>query len=183
MRNSDLTIAEQLKQITLSALFAALTAVGGYLAFPLPFSPVPVTAQSLSVMLAGCLLRPVTAFWSMVVFILIGAIGLPVFFGGSSGIGILVGPTGGYIISWPIAAYLISRLQSANKKLSFPYVLTMNILGGIIVVYLIGVFQLSFVTGIGYKKAILVGALPYLPGDILKAFGVSVLAIRLKRII
>ncbi|HHU69554.1 MAG TPA: biotin transporter BioY [Thermoanaerobacterales bacterium] len=183
MEDISLSTTNQLKQMILSAFFAALTAIGGYLAFPIPFSPVPVTAQTLAVMLAGNLLEPVSALWSMIVLISIGAIGLPVFSGGRAGIGVITGPTGGYILSWPIAVYLISRLLSENKKHNFLQILTVNVLGGIIIVYLLGILQLALVTGIGIKKAFLVGALPYLPGDIFKALAASFLAVRLKRII
>lgn len=177
------TTSNQLKQMILSAFFAALTAVGGYLAFPLPFSPVPVTAQTLAVMLSGSLLKPVSALWSMIVFIFIGAIGIPVFSGGRAGIGVITGPTGGYILSWPIAVYLISRLLSGNKGHKFFYLMAVNILGGIIIVYFFGILQLALVTGMGIKKAFLVGALPYLPGDLFKAFAASFLALRLNRIL
>ena len=100
--------------------------------------------------------------------------------GGGGGIGVVIGPTGGYIISWPIAAYLISRLLLKNNN--FLYILFVNILGGIVVVYLFGILQLSFVMGIDFKKAIVLGGLPYLPGDIFKAFAASFLAKRLAHI-
>lgn len=98
------------KDIVFCSLFASLTAVFGYIRIPLPFSPVPITLQTLAVMLAGSLLPPKTAFLSMVVYILMRVAGLPVFALGPAGFGVLLGPTGGYIMSWPIAAYIIAFL-------------------------------------------------------------------------
>ncbi|HCD09079.1 MAG TPA: biotin transporter BioY, partial [Thermoanaerobacter sp.] len=106
------------KDMILASLFAAITFIMGFVKIPLPFSPVPITGQTFAVMLAGGLLNPTSAFLSLFIFDLLGAIGIPVFSGLTGGLNVLVGPTGGYILSWPFAAFLIS-LTLKNKKANF----------------------------------------------------------------
>jgi biotin transport system substrate-specific component len=167
------------KDMTMASLFAAITFIMGFVKIPLPFSPVPITGQTFAVMLAGGLLNPVSAFLSLFIFDLLGAVGVPVFSGLTGGINVIVGPTGGYILSWPFASLFIS-LTLKNKKISFFNVFLAYILFGIIFVYIAGVTQLSFVSGISLKKAIMVGALPFIPGDIIKAVIASYLTLKLK---
>lgn len=157
---------------TYPAFFAALVAVLGTISIPLPFSPVPITGQSLGVMLAGCILNARQAGWGLLVFLLLGAVGLPVFAGFSGGIGILVGPRGGYLLGYLVGAIVIALLkgeQNAIWRMALA-----NMIGGIIVVYVFGVLWLNFVTGMGLYKAFMAGALPFIPGDLMKVFLASV---------
>ncbi|AIS51936.1 biotin transporter BioY [Thermoanaerobacter kivui] len=170
------------KDMILASLFAAITFIMGFVKIPLPFSPVPITGQTFAVMLAGGLLNPTSAFLSLLIFDLLGAIGIPVFSGLTGGFNVLVGPTGGYILSWPFAAFLIS-LTLKNKKANFINIFISYLLFAIIFVYILGVTQLSFVTGMPFKKAILVGALPFIPGDLIKASIASYLTLKLKPIV
>ena len=101
---------EKLKGMVFSALFAALTAAVAWFKIPLPFTPVPITLQTLIVLLSGAMLGSYYGALSMIIYIAVGAIGLPVFAGGASGIGVLLGPTGGYLFSYPIAAYVIGYM-------------------------------------------------------------------------
>ncbi|NLY43126.1 MAG: biotin transporter BioY [Clostridiaceae bacterium] len=153
-----------------ASMFTALVAVSGYISIPVPFSPVPITAQSMAVMLTGCILNVRQSIMSMVTFLLLGTIGIPVFAGGRSGIGVLAGPTGGYLIGFLVAAIIISLLKgSANKIIRLGMA---NILGSIII-YIIGTSWLMFVTGTGLYEAIAIGVLPYIPGDLLKCFAAT----------
>lgn len=170
------------KDMILSSLFAAFTFIMGFIKIPLPFSPVPITGQTFAVMLAGGLLNPVSAFFSIFVFDLLGAVGIPVFSGFVGGINILIGPTGGYLLSLPFAAFFTS-LFFKKTKINFLYVFIANILFSIILVYFIGIIQLSFISGINYKKAFLLGALPFIPGDLIKAFFAAYFTLKLKTII
>lgn len=170
------------KDMVFAALFAALTFIMGFVKIPLPFTPVPITGQTFAVMLSGSLLNPISAFFSLLVFDLLGAIGIPVFSGLSGGLNVLVGPTGGYLLSWPIAA-LVMALILKNKKPNFIAYLSVNILGAIVIVYIFGIAQLSLVTGMNIGKAIATGAIPFIPGDLIKAFVASYLALKLKPII
>lgn len=162
-----------------AALFAALIAVLGLISIPLPISPVPVTGQSLAIMLAGSILTVRQAAFSVITFLLIGAVGVPVFAGMTGGIGILVGPRGGYLLGFLVGAVVISLLKGQNNnkwRLAFA-----NIAGGIIVVYAFGVVWLNLVTGMGLEKAFMVGALPYIPGDLFKVLVATFIAIAVNR--
>ena len=105
------THTPELRKMVFASLFAALTAAGAYIQIPIPFSPVPVTLQVFFVLLAGSMLKSKWGSLSMVVYTLLGVAGLPVFAGGSSGMGVLLGPTGGYIFGFILAAYLIGKLS------------------------------------------------------------------------
>jgi biotin transport system substrate-specific component len=108
-----------------------------------------------------------------------GAAGLPVFSGGSAGLGIIVGKTGGYLFGFLAGAVFISFFK--GQKPSFLRTLVVNAAGSILVVYFFGVLWLSYVTGIGLDKAVIFGALPFIPGDILKVAAASLISIRLSK--
>jgi biotin transport system substrate-specific component len=95
-----------------AAMFGAATAMGAYIMIPLP--PVPITLQTLFVVLAGALLGGRLGALSQVVYLLLGIIGLPVFHGGKGGLGILLGPTGGYLVGFIAAAYVVGKLIEVN---------------------------------------------------------------------
>lgn len=105
-----------LKGMVFSALFAAFTAAIAPVKIPLGFTPVPITLQTLAVLLSGAVLGPYYGALSMILYIAVGALGLPVFAGGSSGIGVLFGPTGGYLFSYPIAAFVIGWAVQVKKS-------------------------------------------------------------------
>jgi biotin transport system substrate-specific component len=162
-----------IRQMTLVSLFAALTAVGAFISIPL--YPVPLSLQTLFTLLAGMTLGSVMGASSQIIYVLLGVIGLPVFAGFKAGIGILFGPTGGFLFGFIISAYVIGRtIETIKEKNIFYYLLAG--FAGTVIIYFIGVTQLSLVTGIGIKKALLIGALPFLPGDILKIIAASFIA-------
>jgi len=169
-----------IRQMTLISLFAALTAAGAFIS--IPFQPVPFSLQTLFTLLAGMTLGSVSGSVSQVIYILLGVIGLPVFAGFKSGIGILFGPTGGFLFGFIISAYIIGKITEGKAEKNIFYYLFAGFLGTVII-YFIGVSQLSLVTGIEIKKAVLIGALPFLPGDILKIIAASFIARKLKTII
>jgi len=160
----------ELRMMVFASLFAALTAAGAYIQIPIPFSPVSVTLQVFFVLLAGCILKSKWGSLSMIVYSLLGIAGLPVFAGGSSGIGVLLGPTGGYIIGFILAAYIIGKLSEKTEKSTRSPLLvnTLNMSAGIFVIYLCGVLQLMIVAQIGLGVALTLGAIPFLPGEIVK---------------
>ena len=94
--------------LVFTALFAALTAVCAVIAVPMPMTTVPVSLLVLGVFLTGALLEKKLAFLAELIYLLVGAAGLPVFSGFSSGIGVLFGPTGGYLLASPLMAFLIA---------------------------------------------------------------------------
>lgn len=160
----------ELRKMVFASLFAALTAAGAYVQIPIPFSPVPITLQVFFVLLAGCILKSKWGSLSMIVYTLLGIAGLPVFSGGSSGIGVLLGPTGGYIIGFILAAYIIGKLSEKTENSARPPLLVnaLNMSAGIFIIYLCGVLQLTMMAKIGIGAALTLGVLPFLPGEILK---------------
>ncbi|MEA2087118.1 MAG: biotin transporter BioY [Candidatus Caldatribacteriota bacterium] len=168
-----------IRQMTLISLFAALTAVGAFISIPL--YPVPLTLQTLFTLLAAMTLGSVMGASSQIIYVMLGVIGLPVFAGFKAGIGILFGPTGGFLFGFIISAYVIGKIIEAKKEKNFFYYFLAG-LSGMAIIYITGITQLSLVTGIGVKKALMVGMFPFLPGDILKIIAASFIASKLKLI-
>ncbi len=169
-----------IRQMTLISLFAALTAVGAFISIPI--GPVPITLQTLFTLLAAMTLGSVMGMSSQIIYVMLGVIGLPVFAGFKAGIGILFGPTGGFLFGFIISAYVIGRITEAKKEKNFFYYFLAG-LSGMVIIYTTGITQLSLVTGIGVKKALMVGMFPFLPGDILKIIAASFIASKLKIVI
>jgi biotin transport system substrate-specific component len=166
-----------LRGMVYASMFGALTAVGAYIMIPLP--PVPITMQTLFVNLAGALLGGTLGALSQVVYILLGIIGLPVFAGGKAGAGVLLGPTGGYLIGFVAGAYVIGKLTGIRKKPGFIW-LVCSMAIGIALVYLLGIIQLMIVAKLDFNKAIAVGLLPPLPGDILKIIIAALITLKIR---
>jgi biotin transport system substrate-specific component len=166
------------RELAATALMAAVTAALAWVVIPLPFTPVPVSGQTVGVMLAGLFLPPQLAALSQVIYIALGVLGLPVFAGGSAGLGTIFGPTGGYIWAFVLAALCISwavRKVPSSTRIGYFAILA---LGGIGLIYVFGIIQLMAVTGIGLAQAVTAGALPFLPGDLAKVLLVTEVARR-----
>ncbi len=167
------------KDIIMPALFAALAAVLALVTIPLPFSPVPVTGQTLALMLAGVLLSPRHATLSMTIYILLGAAGAPVFAGGTGGLTALLGPAGGYLAGFIPGAAIIAFLRGNNR---LPRLAAAVFCGGMLAVYIPGTLWLSHVTGMGLVSAFTVGTLPYVPGDLAKLLVATSCGVRLRHL-
>lgn len=163
------------------AMLCAVTAVLSWVTLPLPVSPVPITGQTLGVMLTGFIMSPKEAVLSQVVYLLAGAIGLPVFSGASSGIGVILGPTGGYLIGFIPGAALISmmmgfamkRAELKSRSAMIGAAVVCALIGGVLIVDVFGVIRLATVTGLSISKAASIGVLPYLLGDVLKCIAAA----------
>lgn len=162
------------RELVYAAFFAGITAVLGFVIIPV--QPVPITGQSMGPMLAGSVLGGKLGALSLAVFDLLAAAGVPVLSGGRGGLGILLGPTGGYILSWPVAAFVTGKLLERFKGKSFWGYIVANIMGGIVVIYLIGASWLGFMQGLDFKTALVEGALIFIPGDLVKVFAASWIA-------
>lgn len=147
-----------------AALMAALMAVGAFLAVPI--GPVPIVLQNLFVFLAGLLLGSRWGLVSVLVYILAGGLGLPIFAGGMGGIGRLVGPTGGYLIGYIPAVYLIGLISEKESSRALWDVSAMIV--GTFVVYACGVTWLKILSGMTLGKTVAVGMVPFLIGDTIK---------------
>jgi len=138
----------KLKGMIFSALFAALTGAVAWFRIPLPFTPVPITLQTLMVLISGAMLGPYYGALSMIIYLMLGAIGLPVFAGGSSGVAALLGPTGGYLFSYPVAAFVVGfmlqkkKLNAFVRYFSFAIILALTAVVAIDSVFKIGIMKL-----------------------------------------
>ncbi|WP_243387557.1 biotin transporter BioY [Bacillus kexueae] len=172
-----------LRNMMYVSLMAAIVASLGLLPpITLPFTPVPITAQTFGVMLAGAVLGAKRGGLSVLIFVLLVAVGAPVLSGGRGGLGIILGPSGGYILSWPIAAFIIGYLvEKSIHHLSLFKMVIYNVIGGIIVVYACGITFLSFVTELTWMQAA-TSALAYIPGDIVKAVLSGTIALQIQKV-
>lgn len=160
-----------------ASVFGAVTAAGAYIMIPLP--PVPITLQTFFLYLAAALLGGRLGALSQVVYLLIGIIGLPVFAGGKAGMGVLLGPTGGYLVGFIAGAYVIGALVELRKNPG-PFWLGCAMIAGTAVIYLLGVIQLILVARFSINQAITVGVLPFLIGDSLKMAVAVFITIKLR---
>ncbi len=158
------------------ALFAALLGVLSYVAFPYPLSPAPVTLQVLGVFLAGIFLGPIWGAIAVVVYLVAGAIGLPVFSMGQSGIGVLLSERVGFLVSFPIAAAMTGAIVHGGRSLVDPttvstlrLVLGMTLATGVI--YLLGLIGFMIVLSMGPVEAFVVAGLVFLPAEVAKMAG------------
>jgi biotin transport system substrate-specific component len=169
------------KDLAYIALFAAITAVLG-LVPAISVGPVPITAQTLGVMLAGAILGARRGFLSQLLFLVLVAIGLPLLASGTGGLAVFAGPTAGYLISWPIAAFVVGLLTERFwARYNLAWGVLANVIGGIVVIYLIGVPVLAAVANLSPRAAIVSGALPFLIGDGIKAVLAAAIAVQVRR--
>ena len=167
-------------EMTKMALMVAMNCVSAYIIIPLPFSLSPLALQTMIVNLTGYVLNAKQAFMTMLVYLLVGLAGVPVFTGGSAGPGKLFGPTGGYIIGFLFTAVFLAYFR--GEKYNFKRYALLGCVIGIPLIYVFGVVQLKLITGMGWDKAIMTGALPFIPLDIVKCLTAAVIAGPINRI-
>ena len=163
---------EKLRWMVLSSLMAALTAVGAYIYVPI--GPVPIVLSTLFVVLSGLLLGGRWGLISMALYLLVGAIGIPVFAGGKGGLAHFLGPTGGYLFGYLISSWITGLLSERSNRLLIRDVVAVVI--GSLALYGCGVPWLKIVTQMSWQKAVLAGVLPFLIGDAIKASVAVILA-------
>jgi biotin transport system substrate-specific component len=157
--------------VLLGSLFIALLA---QVSIPLPFTPVPITGQTLGVALVGAALGRKLGFLTLITYLVEGASGLPVFSAGSFGLAKFIGPTAGYLVAYPFAAALIGYLverYGADRKF-FPTLLSM--LAGDLITFTLGATWLGILLSMGGKfpgimGVLMMGVIPFLPGSLIKA--------------
>ena len=156
---------------------AAALALASQFALPLPGTPVPLTLQPLVIVLAGLVIGPMDAAMAMVLYLGLGAAGLPVFSPvGAPGIARLLGPTGGYLLAYPVAAAVAGWLGAGRESFASRALAAM---AGILVLYVGGIAQLAVLTG-SLATAALVGALPFVAADAVKALVAAAIAGRFR---
>lgn len=185
-KNAAANHANKTKFLILAGMFAAVTAVCSWLNIPLPFTPVPINLALLAVYLAGGLLGAKYGFFSELIYILLGAIGVPVFAGFSGGFGCITGATGGFIIGYLFAAVLVGLLASGTGTMPTKRAvvrLTLACVTGMVCCYAFGLVWYMILTGTDLWAGFLACVFPFLPGDFIKIVLAVILIRRLKPVV
>ena len=165
------------RDLSLVAIFAGVIAALGLVPAVSPFGgAVPITAQSMGIMLAGAILGARRGALSVLLFLALVAIGLPLLSGGRGGLGVFAGPSVGYLVGFPVAAFLVGLL---TERIGRPYRLHLgvmaNILGGVLALNVLGIIGMAAVLGVSLVKATTLAAV-FMPGDVVKAVLTAVVA-------
>jgi len=171
------------KKIALSLGMACVTGLLAQIRMPLPWTPVPITGQTLAVLLAGVLLGRWWGGISLAIYAGLGTVGVPWFNGWSGGVGHLVGPTGGYIIGFILAALFVGHFTDKYiRARTFLPMLGLMLFAGFILVYIPGLVQLYFWLSLAKGQAVSLyqllgmGFFPFIAGDVIKALVVAGIA-------
>lgn len=180
-----------MRSLVYTALFSAIFILFSALQIKLSISVVPITLQTLAVILSGIFLKPKQAFISIFLVVILAAIGLPLI-GGKGGIGLIFGPTGGFVVAFPFGAYLISLftergLQSETLKQSkilciLYFVVTYFVLG-LVFPYVIGIPWFMSYMDMGFVKSLTLACYPFLIGDLLKILASILILLALQKTI
>ena len=153
------------RSVSLVFSFSLLTALAAQIVIPI--GPVPITGQTFAVLLTGALLGSRLGAMAMIIYLIEGASGLPFFYGGTSGIGHILGQTGGYLVAFPAAAFITGAFAEQGWDKRFVNAVGAMVIGSLVIV-LAGWAWFSYVTHTALKTAFLVSVLPVIPGDIIK---------------
>ena len=170
------------KKIVFTALFAALTAVCGFISIPVPGTPIPIVLQNMLVVLTGLMLGPVWGVAATVLFLAAGALGLPVFSGGTGGVARLMGPTGGFLYGYALAtlvAGLIAQRPKYGARTPVLRLVLATVLG-FVVMYIPGVLHFMRVMDKTFSQTMTLCVIPYIPGDIIKMVVAVLLSSKLR---
>ena len=170
------TVARRpVRDLSQIAVFAGIVAALGLIPpIPLPIIPVPITAQTLGVMLAGLVLGARRAFWSLLLFVGLVAVGLPLLSGGRGGLGVFVGPSAGFVFGFPFAAYAVGWFTERfcrDGRYRLGWGIAAALLGGVGVLYVFGAVGFMLVTGLSPLPVLV-----FIPGDIVKAVIAALIA-------
>ncbi len=171
----DLLPRTKVMDVTLVSGFAILTAICAQISIPLGFTPVPISGQTFAVLLSGGVLGAKLGASSQLLYIFVGAIGFPVYQDATGGWDVFVGSTGGYLVGFVVAAYVVGYLAEKNNDKNVLVSLSHFVLGSAII-YVFGAIWLSHVANIplvsstpGAPDALSWGVTPFLVGDLIKA--------------
>jgi len=164
--SQNVEMVTKTRMIILSALFAAITAICAQI--KIQIGPVPFTMQVFAIFLASLMLTPRYAFLSLLVYDLLGAVGVPVFAGFSGGLSKFVGPTGGYLIAFPIAAFVTSYINTKKPIKNEAANASVALILGLAIIYIFGFLYLSWAAHMPLKKAFAAGVAPFIIPDIIK---------------
>ncbi len=159
--------------VALTATFVALITVGAWISIPLP--PVPLTLQTFFVLLAGVIMKRYAVI-PAALYLTLGALNIPVFHNALAGIGVILGPTGGFLIGFIPAALIAGLAYEQRERI----IRITGLIAATTAIYLFGISWLSFSTGISLAQAVLIGVIPFLVGDALKGIAVYYIGERIK---
>jgi len=171
---ADIIPRTRVRDIVLVVGFALLTAGAAQIVIPLGFTPVPITGQTFAVLLAGGVLGAFRGAASQVLYVALGAIGLPFFAGGTGGWEVVTGATAGYLVGFVVAAFIIGALAERRQDRKV-WTAIPAFIAGTIVIYVFGAAWLGYRLGVpltgppGETSAVALGVAPFLVGDTLKA--------------
>jgi len=172
------------RDIALVAAFAALISASAYVgAIPVGSAGVPITLQTLTVMLAGCILGPLRGFSAVTLYLALGAVGLPVFAEHSSGIGVFSGPSGGYLIAFPIAAAFggfLVKYVARDRRTRALVVFCCSLAASVLVIHTLGIAGMKLFFDVSWREA-LTYDLPFWIGDVVKTSLVAMIAAEVHR--
>lgn len=168
------------RDLTQCAMFAAVMAICAQISIRLPFSPVPFTMQVFACVLAGYMLGSKKGFIALIIYVLVGAFGVPVFAGLAGGVSIITGPTGGFIIGFPIIAFATGYAVEKYKNMKM---IIMIILIANFIDYALGTAQFMFVMNTGIKQALAACVLPFIILDIVQIFMAVTIGLRVRKVI
>ncbi|MEI6631029.1 MAG: biotin transporter BioY [bacterium] len=174
----ELIISKKLSRAIAVVTFIILTGLGGFVRIPLPFTPVPLTLQTFFVLLGAACLGGNLGSLSQLGYLVLGISGLPIFTAAGSGLLYLCGPTGGYLVGFILASLFVGRFIRYARG---SFILTLTVLfAGDLLLLGCGVIWLRLILAQPLSKTLLIGFIPFLPGDFLKALAASVVYLKLK---
>ncbi len=166
-----------IKDMCQIAIFTAIIVVMAQITIPMPFG-VPMTMQTFAITLAAVVLGAKKSAYAILVYVLMGSVGMPVFAGFKGGIGALVGPTGGFLLSFPIMAYIIGY---GAEKLPNKFYFILFLILGIASNYTVGVLMFCMIMPADIMTGITACVLPFIPTEVIKATLASVAGIKIKK--
>lgn len=177
--------SNKIRNVVFVALFASLISVFGFISIPIPGTPIPIVLQNMLVVLTSLLLGCARGCLSVALFLILGLIGLPVFSGGGGGLARFLGPTGGFLYGYLVAAIIsgsIARFPQGDKKTSLVRLYIASFLG-FIFLYVPGVIHFMIVLNKTFSQTMALAVLPYLPLDAVKACVTPLIAYPLRKTI
>jgi biotin transport system substrate-specific component len=160
-------------------LFLICTSLGAFVRIPLPFTPVPITLQTFFVVLSAAFLGANLGCLAQITYLFLGSLGLPIFAGATYGLGVLFGPTGGYLLAFVLANLFIGQSLNRGRQVKYSRVLLTMILAALFIDGL-GTLWLAGLMKISLTKALFLGFLPFVPADLAKSIGAAAIYCRIQ---
>lgn len=177
----EIIIARTVSRVIGVICFIILTTLGAYVRIPLPFTPVPITLQTFFVLLSGAVLGKKLGAASQAGYLILGMLGLPVFAGAGAGVAYFFGPTGGYIVGFVAASWIVGEMLKRQTQSNIIQVAFALIVGSLAGIYLFGLLGLSLFLQCNLSQALALGFLPFIPGDIIKIISAMFIFCKIER--